>query len=131
MFKLWVGEKCRLFITLLAVAILMTKNVVAQEEINFQGLPLGKGIKLVLENCTVCHSTDIILQNHMSRKNWKKTIALMQQERGMVKLKKQDQKIILDYLSKYQGIDGNSIASKAVRKKNNPMYDFDYRPNPL
>ena len=131
MFKLSVGEKCRLFITLSAVAILMTKNVVAQEEINFQGLPLGKGIKLVLENCTVCHSTDIILQNHMSRKNWKKTITLMQQERGMAKLKKQDQKIILDYLSKYQGIDGDSISSKAVRKKNNPMYDFDYRPNPL
>ncbi len=131
MFKLRVGEKCRLFITLSAVAILMTKNVVAQEEINFQGLPLGKGIKLVLENCTVCHSTDIILQNHMSRKNWKKTITLMQQERGMAKLKKQDQKIILDYLSKYQGIDGDSISSKAVRKKNNPMYDFDYRPNPL
>ena len=131
MFKLRVGEKCRFFITLSAVAILMTKNVVAQEEINFQGLPLGKGIKLVLENCTVCHSTDIILQNHMSRKNWKKTITLMQQERGMVKLKKQDQKLILDYLSKYQGIDGDSISSKAVRKKNNPMYDFDYRPNPL
>ena len=131
MFKLRVGEKCRLFITLSAVAILMTKNVVAQEEINFQGLPLGKGIKLVLENCTVCHSTDIILQNHMSRKNWKKTLTLMQQERGMAKLKKQDQKIILDYLSKYQGIDGDSISSKAVRKKNNPMYDFDYRPNPL
>ena len=131
MFKLRVGEKCRLFITLSAVAILMTKNVVAQEEINFQGLPLGKGIKLVLENCTVCHSTDIILQNHMSRKNWKKTITLMQQERGMARLKKQDQKIILDYLSKYQGIDGDSISSKAVRKKNNPMYDFDYRPNPL
>ena len=131
MFKLRVGEKCRLFITLSAVAILMTKNVAAQEEINFQGLPLGKGIKLVLEHCTVCHSTDIILQNHMSRKNWNKTITLMQQKRGMAKLKKQDQKIILDYLSKYQGIDGDSISSKAVRKKNNPMYDFDYRPNPL
>ena len=109
----------------------MVKNVAAQEDINSQGLPVGKGIKLVLENCTVCHSTDIILQNHMSRKNWKKTITLMQQERGMAKLKKQDQKIILDYLSKYQGIDGDSIPSKAVRKKNNPMYDFEYRPNPL
>ena len=49
----------------------------------------------------------------------------------MAKLKKQDQKIILDYLSKYQGIDGDSMSSKTVRKKNNPMYDFDYRPNPL
>ena len=131
MFKLRVGEKYRLFITLSAVAILMTKNVVAQEEINFQGLPLGKGIKLVLENCTVCHSTDIILQNHMNRKNWKKTITLMQQERGMAKLNKQDQKIILDYLSKYQGVEGDGISSKTVRKKNNPMYDFDSSPNPL
>ena len=131
MFKLRVGEKCRLFITLSAVAILMTKNVLAQEEINFKSLAFGKGIKLVLENCTVCHSTDIILLNHMSRKNWKKTITLMQQERGMARLKKQDQKIILDYLSKYQGIDGDSMSSKTMRKKNNPMYDFDYRPNPL
>jgi len=131
MFKLRAMEKFRFFMTLSAVVILMTKNVVAQEEINFQGLQVGKGIKLVLDNCTVCHSADIILQNHMSRKNWKKTIALMRQERGMAKLKKQDQKIILDYLSKYQGIDGNSISSKTMRKKNNPMHDFDYRPNPL
>jgi len=131
MFKLRAMEKFRFFMTLSAVVILMTKNVVAQEEINFQGLQVGKGIKLVLDNCTVCHSADIILQNHMSRKNWKKTIALMRQERGMANLKKHDQKIILDYLSKYQGIDGNSISSKTMRKKNNPMHDFDYRPNPL
>ena len=111
--------------------MLVTTTVVAQEETNYQGLPTGEGIMLVLESCTACHSADIILQNHMSKKNWKKTITLMQQERGMAKLKKQDQKIILDYLSKYQGIDGDSISSKAVRKKNNPMYDFDYRPNPL
>tara|TARA_Y100001960_G_C14764263_1_gene875936 strand:+ start:1201 stop:1596 length:396 start_codon:yes stop_codon:yes gene_type:complete len=131
MFKSRAGDKFRLYITLSALVILTTKNVLAQEEINLQGLPLGKGVKLVLEKCTGCHSADIILQNHMSRGNWEKTIALMQRERGMAKLKKRDQNIILGYLSKFQNIDGNSISSKTVRKKNNSMYDFDYRPNPL
>ena len=131
MFKSRAGDKFRFYITLSALVILITKNVLAQEEINLQGLPVGKGVKLVLEKCTGCHSAEIILQNHMSRKNWKKTIALMQQERGMAKLKKRDQNIILGYLSKFQNIDGNSISSKTVSKKNNPMYDFDYRPNPL
>ena len=131
MIKSRAWAKIKIFITLSALVTLLPTPIVVQGEINYQGLPAAKGIRLVLDNCTVCHSTDIILQNHMNRKNWKKTITLMQQERGMAKLNKQDQKIILDYLSKYQGIDGDSISSKAVRKKNNPMYHFDYRPNPL
>ncbi|MED5353380.1 MAG: hypothetical protein VX429_03055 [Nitrospinota bacterium] len=130
MFKSRSGGEFRVFITLLALVILIT-TVVAQEEINYQVLPAGKGVKLVLENCTVCHSADIILQNHMSRKAWEKTIALMQKERGMGKLNKRDRKIILDYLTKFQGIDGSSTSSKTIRKKNNSMYDFDYMPNHL
>ena len=131
MFQSRAGLKLKVFITLSVLLTLLKTTFLVQGEINYQGLSAGDGIRLVLDNCTVCHSADIILQNHMSRKNWNKTITLMQQKRGMAKLKKQDQKIILDYLSKYQGIDGDSISSKAVRKKNNPMYDFDYRPNPL
>ena len=114
-----------------AILMLVTTTVVAQEETNYQGLPTGEGIMLVLESCTACHSADIILQNHMSRKAWEKTIALMQKERGMGKLNKRDRKIILDYLTKFQGIDGSSTSSKTIRKKNNSMYDFDYMPNPL
>ena len=111
--------------------MLMTTTVVAREKTNYQGLSAGEGIKLVLENCTACHSADIILQNHMNRKAWEVTIGLMQKERGMGKLNKRERKIILDYLSKFQGIDGNSTTSKKIRKKNKPMYNFDYRPNPL
>jgi len=111
--------------------MLVTTTVVAQEETNYQGLPTGEGIMLVLESCTACHSADIILQNHMSREAWEVTIALMQKERGMGKLNKRDKKIILDYLSKFQGMDNDRSSSKTIRRKNNPMYDFDYRPNPL
>ena len=67
----------------------------------------------------------------MNREAWEVTIALMQKERGMGKLNKRDKKIILDYLSKFQGMDTDRSSSKTIRRKNNPMYDFDYRPNPL
>jgi len=111
--------------------MLLASNLVAQEEINYQGLTPGAGIELVLENCTVCHSTDIILQNHMSRKAWDKTLTWMQEEQGMWELDKQDRKMILDYLSKAQGIGEKKVSNKAIRRKSNPMYEFDYRPNPL
>ncbi len=107
----------------------MTSNLEAQEEIDYQGLPPGEGIELVLENCTVCHSTDIILQNHMSREAWDKTITWMQKKQGLWELGKKDRKTILDYLSKAQGRIINK--AKPNGTKGNLMYEFDYRPNPL
>ncbi len=113
------------------MVILQVSNLEAQEEINYQGLPPGAGIKLVLDNCTVCHSADIILQNNMSRKAWDNTITWMQKSQGMWALDKRDRKIILDYLAKAQGISEKKVSRKAIKKKSNPMYEFDYRPNPL
>ncbi len=101
----------------------------AQEEINNQGLLAGEGIELVLENCTVCHSTSIILQNHMSRKAWDKTITWMQKKQGMWELDKKDRRTILDYLAQAQGVGKKSKAKNRQRK--NAMYEFDYKPNPL
>ena len=124
-------EKYWLVLVLFGVVMLLASNLVAQEEINYQGLNPGVGIELVLGNCTVCHSADIILQNHMSRKAWDKTLTWMQKEQGMWELDKPDRKIILDYLSKAQGIGEKKISGKAIRRKNNPMYEIDYRPNPL
>lgn len=111
--------------------MLLASNLGAQEEINYQGLTPGEGIELVLGNCTVCHSADIILQNHMSRKAWDKTLTWMQEEQGMWELDKPDRKMILDYLSKAQGIDEKKAFNKSIRRKSNSMYEFDYRPNPL
>ena len=65
----------------------------------------------------------------MSREAWDKTITWMQQKQGLWELDRNDRKIILDYLAKAQGISSNK--DKSVRKQTNPMYEFDYRANPL
>jgi hypothetical protein len=100
------------------------------EKISFEGLPEGVGKELVLGNCTICHSESIILQNHMDRNAWNETIDWMQREQGMWELEKKDRNIILNYLSKYQGIDRRKDTKQDGPRKNQ-MYEFDYRSNPL
>ena len=115
--------------TLLAVGMLLASDLSAKEKSNYQCLPAGDGVDLVLENCTACHSTKIIRENYMSREAWDKTITWMQQKQGLWELGEINRKIILDYLAKAQGISSNK--DKPVRKQTNPMYEFDYRANPL
>ena len=112
--------------TLFAVVMFLTSDLFAKEKRNYQGLPPGEGVDLVLENCTACHSTEIIQENHMSREAWDKTITWMQEKQGLWELGK-DRKIILDYLSKAQGLEKNI----AGVREDNQMYEFDYRANPL
>ena len=112
--------------TLLAMVIILASDLSAEEKRNYQGLPPGDGVDLVLENCTACHSTEIIRENHMSREAWDKTITWMQEKQGLWELGK-DRKIILDYLSKAQGEEKN----KAGGREGNPMYEFNYTANPL
>ena len=112
--------------TLLAVVMILASDLSAKEKSNYQGLQMGDGVDLVLENCTACHSTEIIRENHMSREAWDKTITWMQEKQGLWELGK-DRKIILDYLSKAQGLEKNI----AGVREGNQMYEFDYRANPL
>ena len=112
--------------TLLAMVIILASDLSAKEKTNYQGLPAGDGVDLVMENCTACHSIEIIRENHMSLKAWDKTITWMQEKQGLWELGK-DRKIILDYLSKAQGEEKN----KAGGREGNPMYEFNYPANPL
>ena len=118
-------------LAILALVLLLTSNAVPKNKNNYQGLPPLSGVELVIKNCTVCHSADIILENHMSRKAWDKTITWMQKEQGLWELNKEVRKIILDYLSKAQGISANKVLKGPSRKNSNQMYEFDYRANPL
>ena len=118
-------------LTILALAFLLSSNLVAKEKNNYQGLSPVSGVELVVKNCTVCHSADIILKNHMSRKAWDKTITWMQKEQGLWKLNKEVRKLILDYLSKTQGITNNKFLGRTIRKNSNQMYEFYYSANPL
>ena len=118
-------------LTILGLAFFLRSNAVAKEKNNYQGLSPVSGVELVVKNCTVCHSADIILENHMSRKAWDKTITWMQKEQGLWELNKEVRNIILDYLSKTQGISTNKVLRGPIRKNRNQMYEFEYRANPL
>ena len=101
-------------------------NVVYGEDSQYQGLPPGKGREQVLENCTACHSTAIILQNRMPRKQWDQTLTWMQKKQGLRDLEPDLRKTILDYLSTHQG------TKKTLPQPHNPMrHQYSYQPNPL
>jgi len=101
-------------------------NVVYCEDSQYQGLPPGKGREQVIENCTACHSTAIILQNHMPRKQWDQTLTWMQKKQGLWDLEPSLRKTILDYLSTHQG------TKKPLSQPQNPMgHQYSYRPNPI
>ena len=124
-------EKLFFTLTILVLAFFLRSNAVAKEKNKHQGLSPVTGVELVVKNCTVCHSADIILENHMSRKAWDKTITWMQKEQGLWELNKEVRKIILDYLAKTQGISTKKVLRGPIRKNRNQMYEFEYRANPL
>lgn len=91
-----------------------------------QGLAAGEGLDRVLEHCVICHSSAIILQNHMTREGWDATLTRMQRKNGMWGLEENVRRKILDYLEKFQG-PGNPTHSRQTHK----MYPYVYPPNPL
>ena len=124
-------EKLFFALTILVLALFLRSHAVAKEKNKHQGLSPVSGVELVVKNCTVCHSADIILENHMSRKAWDKTITWMQKEQGLWELNKEVRKIILDYLAKTQGISTKKVLRGPIGKNRNQMYEFDYRANPV
>ncbi len=96
-------------------------------EYEARGLLPGEGRDLVLENCTGCHSTAIILQNNMSRERWNDTITWMQEKQGLRKLSPEVLEGILAYLEKTQGPRKPTMDNRPARK----IYQFEYQPNPL
>jgi hypothetical protein len=107
----------------LALCICWPTSVFGDDSQN-QGLAPGRGRQQVLDNCTTCHSTAIILQNHMTRKKWEQTLTWMQKKQGLRSLEPDLRKKILDYLSIYQG-------TKNLPSHNLLGHQYTYRPNPL
>jgi len=92
-------------------------------------LPEGPGRDVVANTCTLCHSQAIIIANRMSRENWDKTLDWMRDKQGMPEPDPETRKKILDYLATYLGV--NSAPQEPQRPPAEPMYRYDYRPNPL
>ncbi len=109
---------------IILIGLFFPATAVADKAGFLKGLPPGTGQKLVANTCTICHSSAIILQNHMTRKKWDETLTWMQKKQGMGKLPRQKRKKILDYLARVQGVKGKSA-------RTNRVYKYEYPPNPL
>ncbi|MBQ4915225.1 monoheme cytochrome C [Maribacter sp. MMG018] len=62
------------------------------------GLIEAEGLQEVINNCTTCHSSKLIIQNRMGEEQWNSTIRWMQETQGLWDLG-DNQKIIVDYLT--------------------------------
>lgn len=66
------------------------------------GLALGENMLLVKGQCTVCHSSKLVLQSHFDREKWIERIRWMQRTQKLWDLG-ETEKPILDYLVKNYG----------------------------
>ena len=96
------------------------------DDSQYQRLPPGKGRNQVLKNCTACHSVAIILQSHMSMKQWDRTLTWMQEKQGLWELEPKLRKTILQYLSTHQG-----VKMLSPRLQGSMGHQYTYQPNPL
>ncbi len=62
-----------------------------------------QGWQLVRDNCTECHSSQIIVQNTGNREVWKSRIEWMQSSQGLGELAPELEESILDYLATNYG----------------------------
>jgi len=58
-----------------------------------------EGMQAVINNCTTCHSAELVTQNKMTREGWLATIRWMQESQNLWDLG-QNEGPILDYLAK-------------------------------
>ena len=63
------------------------------------GLIDAEGLKTVVDNCTVYHSSQLVIQNRMNKETWNATIRWMQETQNLWPLGEK-QEVIVDYLVK-------------------------------
>ena len=63
------------------------------------GLIAGEGLMETVNNCTSCHSANLIMQNRLSKEGWISAIRWMQETQNLWDLGKNEE-VIIDYLVK-------------------------------
>lgn len=61
------------------------------------GFKEGEGLMTVVNNCTNCHSAELVIQNRMSEERWVETIRWMQKTQNLWDLGP-NEKVIVNYL---------------------------------
>jgi hypothetical protein len=83
------------------------------------GLIARQGYREVINNCTGCHSADLVIQNRMDAKGWEATIKWMQETQNLWELgDKKD--VIINYL-----VDNYPVEKKGRRE---PLTDIEWYP---
>jgi len=106
------------------VAFVAAASMLGQVEAS--GLSPGAGREVVWAACTQCHTAEIIVSSHMSRKTWDTTITWMQETQGLADLAPDVRRVILDYLETTQG-----LSAAAADDAPSPWAAPLYRPNPF
>ena len=89
--------------TLSLLAFDSNKNALIDEDKIENGIHIRTGFKedtglmTVVNNCTNCHSSKLVIQNRMNEDRWNATIKWMQETQNLWALG-DNQKIIVDYL---------------------------------
>ena len=79
----------------------------------FGTLPEGKGKPAVESRCYTCHSSDMLLQQRLTSKQWTATVEKMM--RWGAAVTDDEKPVIIDYLPKHFGVDNNRFKATKVR----------------
>lgn len=99
------GGGAALIAFLLAFHPALADNAAAQKplpEDPESGLVVAPGWELVRANCSACHSTRLVVQNHKTQAGWVHTIRWMQEKHGLWNLGASE-KTIVSYLASHYG----------------------------
>lgn len=110
-------------ITLALPLLFTTSGSAAQENVAAGELKQTEGWQLVRDNCTECHSSQIIVQNSGNREAWKSRIEWMQNSHGLGELGPELEGSILDYLTSNYG------QNSASRRQALPAHLMPSNPN--
>ena len=64
------------------------------------GFVQGEGLQQVINNCTNCHSSQLVIQNRMTKERWEATIVWMQETQNLWDLG-DNHETIVKYLATY------------------------------
>ena len=79
------------------------------------GLVEGKGLMAVVNNCTNCHSAELVIQNRMNRERWISTIRWMQKTQNLWDLGDHEEEIIAYLVTNYPPIEkGRRVPLKNI-----------------
>ena len=76
-------------------------------------LPEGKGKTAVESRCYTCHSADLLVQQHLTQKQWTATVEKMM--RWGAAVTDDEKPVVIDYLTKHFGQDNKKFVPTKVR----------------